>query len=100
MVISVGTNFKKVNTEINTFKNPRVFITSGLFKYSRNPIYLGMTTALLGLWGIHGSLYSFIPVIVFWLVCHFWYIPIEERKMIDSFGQDYIEYKTQVRRWL
>ena len=49
MVVSTGKRFRKVKTQIHTFKKPKKLVTNGLFQYSRNPIYLGFTIALLGI---------------------------------------------------
>ena len=57
--------FKQHQTEINTFKQPQKLVTSGLFRYSRNPIYLGFSIALFGVaiyWGISLLLMVFWPL--------------------------------------
>ena len=95
-----STQFSQVDTEIHTFRNPRQLVTQGLFRYSRNPIYLGFLMVLLGLTILLGSVSSFLPVIAFFGAAQFWYIPFEERKMKKQFGQAYDDYKKAVRRWL
>ena len=84
MVVSTGKRFRKVKTQIHTFKVPNKLVTKGLFQYSRNPIYLGFTIALLGIAFLFGSLTSLIPVLFFFLVANFWYIPFEEKNMKKS----------------
>lgn len=96
----VGTTFSKIDTEIHTFKKPRQLVTSGLFQYSRNPIYLGFVIALIGLNIVLGSLTPFIVVLIFIFLTNFWYIPFEEKNMHKQFGQDYENYKKNVRRWI
>src|SRR5688572_20203503 len=49
-------SFDKVKTEIHTFRKPRQMVTTGLFQYSRNPIYVGFTLTLIGLNVLLGSL--------------------------------------------
>ena len=100
MVISIGKRFRKVKTQIHTFKKPKKLVTDGLFQYSRNPIYLGFTMALLGIAFLLGSLTALIPVLFFFLVANFWYIPFEEKNMQMVFGQSYSFYSRKVRRWL
>jgi protein-S-isoprenylcysteine O-methyltransferase Ste14 len=74
-------------------------VTSGPFRYSRNPIYLGMLLWLLGLAILLGSLSAFVfPILVF-VLANFVLIPIEERSMQEKFGEAYLEYKSRVRRW-
>ena len=100
MVISTGKRFRKVKTQIHTFKKPKKLVTDGLFQYSRNPIYLGFSIALLGIVFLFGSLSALIPMLLFFLVANFWYIPFEEKNMEMVFGQSYRFYKRKVRRWL
>ena len=99
MVRNIQRKFKQIATEINTFKQPNHLVDDGLFRYSRNPIYLGFTLSLFGLALLTANLAAF-DVVFFFLVVHFWYIPFEERIMEKEFGSDYINYKKQVRRWL
>ena len=100
MVTTIGKRFRRVKTEIHTFKKPKKLVTNGLFQYTRNPIYLGFTMALLGIAILLGSATAFIPVLVFFLITNFWYIPFEEKNMVAIFGQDYLFYKRKVRRWI
>jgi len=93
-------SFDSVNTEIHTFKKPKKLVTDGLFKVSRNPIYLGFTISLIGVWLLAGNLVGLIGVLVFFLAANFWYIPYEEKVMEREFGDEYTVYKSRVRRWL
>lgn len=100
MVRNIQRKFKQVATEINTFKQPKRLVDDGLFRYSRNPIYLGFTLSLFGLALLTANLAAFNVVLLFFLVANFWYIPFEEKAMEKEFGTDYIAYKKKVRRWL
>ena len=91
--------FKTENTEIHTFKTPKKLITIDLFRFSRNPIYLGFFLALLGWAIVLGNAAAFDGAFLFFVIAHFWYIPFEENKMETEFGQDYLDYKRKVRRW-
>ncbi len=97
---SVMKQFRQVNTEIHTFKKPRKLVTQGLFRYSRNPIYLGFVVCLTGIWLWLGSASPGLVVLVFVMVTNFWYIRYEEKNMEQTFGDDYLLYKKSVRRWL
>ena len=92
--------FSKAKTNISTFNNPNRMITDGLFQYTRNPIYLGFTIALLGVAIGLGSVSPFCMVLVFFIAANYLYIPFEERKMERIFGASYLRYKRNVRRWL
>jgi len=100
ITIRIRIFFDKVNTEIHTFKKPRQLVQSGFFKFSRNPIYLGFTISLIGVWILTGNLIGLIGVLIFFLTSNFWYIPYEEKIMAKEFGDEYKLYKSKVRRWI
>jgi protein-S-isoprenylcysteine O-methyltransferase Ste14 len=79
---------------------PRKLVINGPFHISRNPIYLSGLIMLLGLAILFGSLITFIfPILLFTILIVF-YIPIEEKKLERIFGEEYLKYKHDVRRWL
>ncbi|MET0053051.1 MAG: isoprenylcysteine carboxylmethyltransferase family protein [Candidatus Thiodiazotropha sp.] len=92
--------FRRLGTNIHTFNEPDLLVTEGLFRFSRNPMYLGFSLALTGLALTLGTLTPFLVVMAFVLIADRWYIPFEERAMTDKFGQAYLDYASQVRRWL
>lgn len=92
--------FDEVKTEIHTFKKPRQLVKKGLYKFSRNPIYLGFTLSLIGVWVLTGNLIGLFGVLIFFLISNFWYIPYEERRLEKEFGEEYKLYKSKVRRWI
>ena len=100
MTVGVRKRFSQANTEIHTFKKPRKLITNGLFGISRNPIYLGFTVSLIGVWILLGTLLPIAGCIIFILVTNYWYIPYEERTMEQTFGNEYKVYQSKVRRWI
>lgn len=93
-------HFSKIDTEIHTFKKPKKLVTDGFFQYSRNPIYIGFVMILLGSNIVLGSLTPFVLIVIFIFVTNCWYIPFEEKKMQEQFGQEYENYKKEVRRWI
>lgn len=88
----------KNHTSIKPFEDPDVLITSGLFNYSRNPIYLGIFFILLGLEIFLGSLITFLFPIVLVIFLN-QIIKNEEKRLEILFGDNYIKYKKEVRRW-
>jgi len=92
--------FKKKGTPKNPFKEPKVFVASGPFKFTRNPMYLGVTTVSLGIATLFGNLIIFLAPIAFFLTINFTFIPKEEKILEKLFGQNYVDYKKKVRRWL
>lgn len=100
MALAIARRFKRVDTEINTFKTPRKLQIDGLFGMTRNPIYLGMLLFLIGFALVLGSAVVWFGPAVFFLFANFWYIPHEEKNAAEHFGEPYLEYRKKVRRWL
>jgi protein-S-isoprenylcysteine O-methyltransferase Ste14 len=97
----LGSNkFEEVGTNVKTFDNPDVLITDGLYRFSRNPMYLGFVIALLGVFMLLGSLSTLVVVLGFFVITDRWYIQFEERAMDRVFGEAFHKYKKQTRRWL
>lgn len=92
--------FKKNKTTVKPHLKPSTLITSGVFRVSRNPLYLGMLLILLGASICVGSLTAFISPILFFLISELDFIPWEESVMEDAFGEPYLEYKKRVGRWI
>jgi protein-S-isoprenylcysteine O-methyltransferase Ste14 len=92
--------FREAGTGFQLEGGGSVLVTSGPFGFSRNPMYLGLVIWLLGFAVLLGSIVVFIfPVLVF-LLAQFLLIPIEERRMEQTFCEQFIEYKQRVRRWV
>lgn len=92
--------FKKYNTTVKPDEKPAKLIDCGPFRISRHPMYLGMTSILLGTAVLLGSLIAFIFPVIFFFIIHYQYISKEEKMMEDEFGQLYIDYKNKVRKWI
>jgi len=92
--------FKKEKTSVKPGEKSIKLITSGPFKLSRHPMYLGMMAILLGTAIIHGSLIGFVFPIIFIILIEILFIPMEEKNMERVFGKKYLEYKRKTRRWI
>ena len=92
--------FKKKQTTIQPHEMPNVLVTSGVFRISRNPIYLGMASILLGIAIFLGTLIVFIFPLTFIIYIERFIIPIEEKNLEQKFGKKYLRYKQKVRRWI
>ena len=75
-------------------------VIAGPFRFSRNPIYVGLTLAYTGLSLVFNSYWPllFLPLVL--LLMHFGVIRREETYLEELFGEDYRDYKARVRRWL
>lgn len=91
--------FRRVQTNINTFRDPNVLVTDGPFAFTRNPMYLGFTLVLLGAALVANAWSALAPVLVFFVVANCWYVPFEERAAHAQFGDAYAAYRQRVRRW-
>jgi len=92
--------FKKNKTPIIPGQKPKFMVAEGTYKFTRNPMYLGVTTALLGFSMYFGNLLSFLSPIIFFLIMNYYFVPREEKLMEIIFGKKYLEYKRKVRRWV
>jgi protein-S-isoprenylcysteine O-methyltransferase Ste14 len=92
--------FKKKQTTVKPYEMPNFFVTSGPFKLSRHPMYLGMMSILLGVAIFLGSLITFAFPIIFIMIMEKLFIPLEEKNLEKKFGNQYIDYKKRVRRWI
>ena len=92
--------FRKRKTTLNPYKRPLKLVNDGLFKISRNPMYLGMDLILWGMSILLGSLITFIFPIIFIILIERLFIEFEEKNLEERFGKRYIDYKKKVRRWI
>ena len=92
--------FNQVKTTIKPFEPSTYLVTVGLYKYTRNPMYLGGIFMLLGLAVLLGSLTPFLVIPVFFGLIQEHFIKVEESGLQETFKDEYLEYKQQVRRWI
>jgi len=92
--------FRRHETNILPYKDPDHIVTAGPFRFSRNPMYLGMLMVLLGAAGLYGTALGFIFPLAYFCVANGYYIPYEEGRMAAAFGDEFTAYKAKVRRWL
>ncbi len=102
IILSAIILFKKYKTTITPLNpsNATKLITGGIYKFSRNPMYLGLLLVLLGIsiiLNLAGGLFL-IPLFILYLNL-FQIIP-EENAMVDLFKDEFLEYKENVRRWI
>lgn len=75
-------------------------ITDGIYRLTRNPMYLGMVTMLGGIAVFFGTLPFYAVTIVYFVLMDRWFCLYEEEKLFVTFGRDYASYRSKVRRWL
>lgn len=79
---------------------PKRLVIRGLYRYTRNPMYLGVIIAALGWAALFGSAVLLGYAALVAIICHLFVVTYEEPKLHDLFGAEYDDYRTQVGRWL
>lgn len=94
--------FFRSKTTLNPMnpENTKEIVSSGTYKISRNPMYLGLLLVLIGVAVFLGSLGPFLLLPLFILLMNKLQILPEEQVLEMKFGQPYLDYKNSVRRWL
>jgi protein-S-isoprenylcysteine O-methyltransferase Ste14 len=95
-------SFRKANTTVNPLDPDTTssLVISGIFKRTRNPMYLALMLALTG-WGLYlGNLFSLLLATGFVPYMNRFQIRPEERALEKIFGAGFNDYKKQVRRWI
>ena len=94
--------FKKSKTTINPIKFKKVnkLVISGIYKYSRNPMYLGLLIIVISSSIFYLNIYSILTPIFFYLWINRFQIKREEVFLTEKFGEDYLSYKKKTRRWI
>lgn len=92
--------FKRYETAVKPHLNPSKLIDHGPFTLSRHPMYLGMSTVLLGTSVLLGTLQTLVFPILFAVVMDRFFLPMEEQNLQSTFGERYQAYKGRVRRWI
>lgn len=94
--------FKRVRTTINPLKpqNTSSLVTSGVYRFTRNPMYLGLWLVVLGWAAFLCSALAFLGPIAFVAYISRFQIVPEERVLSGKFGTAYSGYLARVRRWL
>ncbi len=95
-------SFYLAKTTVNPEKPEKAstLVTSGIYKVTRNPMYVGLVCFLIAWAAWLGSLYSLVFIVVFVLYMNRFQITPEERALTKLFGQGYQDYCQKVRRWL
>jgi len=92
--------FHQVNTTVKPFEESASLITEGVFRYTRNPMYLGFVLILIGIALMFGSLSPWIVVPTYAIMMDILFIRVEEDMLDAKFGSAWLDYMAKVRRWL
>ena len=100
-LIAVGL-FRRTRTTVNPFtpQETNALVTTGIYKLSRNPMYVGMAAFLTGTALLLQNYAALVPVPLFFLSITFLQILPEERVLAEKFGEDFDDYRETTARWL
>lgn len=92
--------FKRAGTDVKPWKTSSAIVREGVFRVTRNPMYLGMALLYLGLALGFASVSALVLLPVLLVLIQTQVIAREERYLEAKFGDEYRRYKAGVRRWL
>ena len=94
--------FIKSKTTVNPvkFKKVNKLVTSGIYKYSRNPMYLGMILIIISTSIFYLNYYSVVTPFIFYFWINRFQIKREEIFLKEKFGNEYLLYMSKSRRWI
>ena len=99
MVVAHGP-FKRTGQDPKPWKPSPVLIREGLYRFSRNPMYMAVTVMQMGLGFMLDNLWLLAVLPLALAAVHFLVVLREEAYLETQFGEAYREYQRAVRRWL
>ncbi len=104
IAIAVGgvMSFRRAHTTVNPLKpeTSAALVSTGVYSFTRNPMYLGMVLVLFAWAAYLSSIWSLVGPVVFVLYITRFQIVPEERALDRLFGAPFADYKKRARRWL
>jgi protein-S-isoprenylcysteine O-methyltransferase Ste14 len=100
LMASAWWQFKEAEIAICPTAHTARLLTGGVYRFTRNPMYLGVISMLLGLALAAGTAPFYVVALLYFMVINGVFCPYEEAKLRRSFGGRYAEYEARVRRWL
>lgn len=100
LIVAAAGLFRRRDTTLDPTKAPNQLVVDGLYRWSRNPMYLGMLWILMGAALALDSVLSLLFPAIFFVWMNGNIIPREEQRVEAVFGEAYLRYKQQTRRWI
>jgi protein-S-isoprenylcysteine O-methyltransferase Ste14 len=102
IAMSGALSFRRARTTVNPLKPEAAtaLVSSGIYALTRNPMYLGLFTLLLGWAACLCAPLALLGPLAFWLYITRFQIVPEERALSSLFGASFTAYTARVRRWL
>ena len=92
--------FRRAGTAIPPWEPTTALVTTGVYRYSRNPIYLAVVMMYVGLALLFAAAWALVLLIPILIVLHLAVIRLEEAYLERQFGEAYRQYRARVRRWI
>jgi protein-S-isoprenylcysteine O-methyltransferase Ste14 len=92
--------FGRSGTAVEPWKPTTAIVTTGVYRFTRNPAYLGMALTYIGIAVMSSALWVLVPLPFVLAVIDRGVIAREERYLERKFGEEYLSYKRRVRRWI
>jgi protein-S-isoprenylcysteine O-methyltransferase Ste14 len=92
--------FHQVQTTVKPFEESSSLVTNGVFRLSRNPMYLGFVLILFGIAVLLRTVSPYLVIIAFVIILDKTYVRVEERMLAEKFGASWKYYQSLTRRWL
>jgi len=93
-------DLRKVATTVKPFEESAALVSTGAYRISRHPMYLGFVLILIGLAVLLGTPTPWVVIPVFIVLMERVFIVVEERMLDDRFAQVWLDYRNRVRRWI
>ena len=100
IAIWVVRTFSRAGEDIRIEKPTNALVCNGPFRFSRNPMYVGLTLAYLSISLVLNTVWPLVFLPVALLLMHYGVIKREEAYLEELFGQEYRLYRARVRSWL
>ena len=92
--------FWRQKTSVDPYKPVTALVVEGPFQFSRNPMYIALTLLYLGIAIYFGLVWALLLLPFALATIHYGVIIREESYLERKFGEDYLAYKSRVRRWI
>jgi protein-S-isoprenylcysteine O-methyltransferase Ste14 len=99
MAVTAANLFRRARTPVIPFHPSTTLVTTGWYRFTRNPMYLGMVLVAGGVAIVQGSLGAWIPLPVFIAILQRRFIRGEEEFLEGIFGDEYRRFKAEIPRW-
>src|SRR5262245_40445768 len=100
LLASFNTAFSRKGTAVEPWKPTTAIVTTGPYRFTRNPAYLGMALAYVGIALVADAPWALLILPIVVIVVDRMVIAREERYLERKFGEEYLDYKRTVRRWI